>query len=166
MRYIGSTASFSFMLFFTPYKTTWLTTIRSNSRYIACRSCFFSLRHFGHFLLRQIGHWNISVICFTFIFKLAVTVFTSLYFQTFCPKWLIFFGHFENILVYDRKWPIKNSLLHVTAFSCYMRQIAYSRNLNRTFQDMLPCYCYAIKTNNRKISSKFSKPASAGKKRI
>jgi len=46
----------------------------------------FLLRHFGHFLLRHCGHWNISVVCLTVVSKLAVTVFISLYFQTFWPK--------------------------------------------------------------------------------
>jgi len=54
--------------------------------------CFFSLKHFGHFLLRHFGHWNISVICFTFVSKLTITVFFSLYFQTFWPKWLNVFS--------------------------------------------------------------------------
>ena len=64
---------------------------------------FFALRHFDHFLLRHFGHWNISVICLTVVLKLTVTVFLSLHFQTFRPKWLNFFDHFKIILVYDRK---------------------------------------------------------------
>jgi len=50
---------------------------------------FFSLRHFGH----------LSHSCI----KLVITVFASLYFQTFWPKWLNFFAHFKNVLVCDRK---------------------------------------------------------------
>ena len=49
-------------------------------------SCFFSLKHFGHFLLRHFGYWNISVICLTVVWKLAVAVFISLYFLTFSPS--------------------------------------------------------------------------------
>ena len=37
------------------------------------------------------------------------------------------------------------------------------RNLKRTFEDSLPCCCYAIKTNSRTIRSHVSQPASAGK---
>jgi len=68
----------------------------------ALRAVFFA-ETFRHFLLRQIGHWNISVICLTVVVKLTVTVFISLCFQTFWPKWLLFFGHFKIISVYDRK---------------------------------------------------------------
>jgi len=31
----------------------------------------------------------------------------------------------------------------------HMRQNAFSQNLKRTFEDLLPCYCYAIKTKSR-----------------
>jgi len=55
------------------------------------------------FYWKHFGNWNISVICLTVVSKLAVAVFISLYFQTFWPKWLIFFGHFKNISVYDQK---------------------------------------------------------------
>jgi len=54
---------------------------------------FFLLRHFSHFC------WDILVICLTVVSKLAITMFISLYFQTFWPKWLNFFSHFKNILV-------------------------------------------------------------------
>ena len=46
---------------------------------------------------------DISVICLTVVLKLAVTVFIILYFQTFWPNWLNFFGNFKNIPVYDGK---------------------------------------------------------------
>ena len=65
--------------------------------------CFFSLKHFGHFQLRHFGHWSISTICLTIASKLTVKVFCSLCFQTFCQNDFIFFGHFKNISVYDRK---------------------------------------------------------------
>ena len=52
---------------------------------------------------RSIFCWDISVICLTVVSKLAVTVFISLYFQTFWPKILHFLGHFKNVSVYDRK---------------------------------------------------------------
>jgi len=35
--------------------------------------------------------------------KLAATVFISLHFQAFWPKWHTFFGHFKNLSVFDRK---------------------------------------------------------------
>jgi len=66
-------------------------------------SCFFSLKHFVHFFLRHFDHWDIPVICLTVVLKLVLKVFISLYFQTFWPKWLNFFGHFKKISVYDRK---------------------------------------------------------------
>jgi len=47
--------------------------------------------------------WDISVNCLTVVLKLAVTVFISVYFKTFWPKWLNFFGHFTNISACDRK---------------------------------------------------------------
>jgi len=42
-----------------------------------------------------------------------------------------------------------------------MRQNAYDRNVKWTFEDLLPCYCYAIKTNDRTIRSQALQPASA-----
>jgi len=33
----------------------------------------------------------------------------------------------------------------------HIRQNAYYRNLKRTFEDLLPCYCYAIKTKSTTI---------------
>ena len=33
-----------------------------------------------------------------------------------------------------------------------------------TFEDLLPCYCYAIKPSDRTIRSQLSQPASAGKR--
>jgi len=52
----------------------------------------------GHFV-----QWDIWVICLIVVLKLAVTVFVSLYFQIFWPKWLNFCRSFQKILVYDRK---------------------------------------------------------------
>ena len=60
--------------------------VRSVFRIVS--SCFFSLRHFGY--------WNISVIFLTVVLKLALNVFFNLYFQTFWPKWLHFFGFPPN----------------------------------------------------------------------
>ena len=73
---------------------------------------FFSLRHFGLFLLIHFGHSNISVICLTVVLKPAATVLYSLYLylQTFLPNDLIFFGHFKIISVCDRKMTEKNNL--------------------------------------------------------
>ena len=42
----------------------------------------------------------------------------------------------------------------------HMRQNAYYGNLKWIFEDLLPCYCYAINTNSRTIRSQFSQPAS------
>jgi len=41
-----------------------------------------------------------------------------------------------------------------------MRQNAYDRNW--TFEDLLPCYCYAIKSNDRTIRSQALQPAPVG----
>jgi len=57
--------------------------------------CFFA-ETFRSFLLTHFGHWNISVICLTVVLKLTITVFFSLYFQTFWPKWLNFFRSFQK----------------------------------------------------------------------
>jgi len=45
----------------------------------------------------------------------------------------------------------------------HMWQNAYYRNLKLTFEDLLPCYSYAIKTKSTTIRSQVSQPASAGK---
>jgi len=37
------------------------------------------------------------------------------------------------------------------ALNIHMRQNVYCRNLKCTFEHLLPCYCYAIKTNRRTI---------------
>jgi len=43
-----------------------------------------------------------------------------------------------------------------------MQQNACHRNMKWTFADLLPWYCYAIKTNNRTIRSRHSQPTSSG----
>ena len=43
----------------------------------------------------------------------------------------------------------------------HMRQNAYFRNLKWTLEDLLPCYCYKIKTNSRTICLHVLQPASA-----
>ena len=44
-----------------------------------------------------------------------------------------------------------------------MQQNAYYRDVKWTFEDLLPCYCYAVKTNSRTIRSQLWQPTSAGK---
>ena len=67
---------------------------------------FWSLRHFVVFLLRHFGRWDISVICLILVSKLAITVFISLYFQTFWPKWPNFFRSFgKTFRSMTEKWP-------------------------------------------------------------
>jgi len=51
----------------------------------------------------------------------------------------------------------------MSAFSSLMQQNACHSNIKWTFAHLLPFYCYAIKTNSRKIRSRLSQPASAGK---
>jgi len=58
---------------------------------------------FRSFSFRHFGHWNISVTCLTVILKTHHSNVFSLYFQTFRPKWPIFFSNFKNALVYDWK---------------------------------------------------------------
>ena len=73
-------------------------------------------------MLRHFCHWNISVICLTVVLNLAITVFFSLYFQTFWPKWLNFFRSFQKRF---GLWPKKNSFLHastVTRVDCCERK--------------------------------------------
>ena len=50
-----------------------------------------------------------------------------------------------------------------SAFNSLMQQNASHRNIKWTFADLVPCYCYAIKTNSRTIRSRLSQPTSAGK---
>jgi len=52
--------------------------------------------YFCRFLLRHFGHWKISVICLTVVLKLTITLFFSMYFLTFWPKWLNFFWSFQK----------------------------------------------------------------------
>jgi len=63
--------------------------------------CFlFSLKRFGHFLLRhfgQVGHLSHSCI------KLTITVFLAYIFNHSDRNDLIFFGHFKSVSLYDRK---------------------------------------------------------------
>ena len=68
---------------------------------------FYALRHFSHFFC-----WDVLVICRTVVSKFAVTVSVSLYFQTFWPKSLNFFGRFKKNLVCDRKITEKNRAQH------------------------------------------------------
>jgi len=51
----------------------------------------------------------------------------------------------------------------MAAFNSLMQQNACHRNIKWTFADLLPCYCYAIKTNSRIIRSRLSQPTSSGK---
>ena len=55
-------------------------------------------------------------------------MFISLYFQTFWPKWLIFFGHFKNTSVYDRKMTKKRPGMNIITFfllpTCNFRKYA------------------------------------------
>jgi len=44
-----------------------------------------------------------------------------------------------------------------------LKQNACYHNIKWTFAGLLPCYCYAIKTNSRTIRSRLSQPVSAGK---
>ena len=71
-----------------------LLHLSSSGQYI--RQSVFMLRHFGHFLLKSFGQWNISVICLTLVLKLAITVFFSPYLQTFWANWLKYFQSFQN----------------------------------------------------------------------
>jgi len=55
-------------------------------------------------------HCDISVIFLTIVLEIAVTVFISLYFQTFWQKWLNFFGYFKMFSVYDWKMTEKTAV--------------------------------------------------------
>ena len=72
-----------------------------------------------------------------------------------------------------QKWPIwqpclpllavtvsQHFLPKMSAFNSHMRQNAFDRNW--TFGDLLPCHCYAIKSNDRTICSQALQPTSAG----
>jgi len=66
------------------------------------------------------------------------------------------YQHVTVSLNYLPRW---NSL----TFNSLMQQNACYRNIKLTFEDLLPGYCYAIKTNSRTIRSRLSQPTSAGK---
>jgi len=51
----------------------------------------------------------------------------------------------------------------MSAFNSHMQQNAFYRHLKWTFEDMLPRYCYAIKTSDGTIRTEVSQPASVGK---
>jgi len=74
------------------------------------------------FSLRNLGHRDISVICLTVVWKLAATMFISLYFQTFWPKWLNFFRSFQKTF---RSMTEENpeSGHHTTSVSCAVTAI-------------------------------------------
>jgi len=76
---------------------------------------FWSPKHFGH----------LSHSCI----ELAVKVFSSLYFQTFWPKLLNFFGHFKNISVYDQKMNEKKSATETHEF---FKQIKHTSQHRRS----------------------------------
>ena len=64
---------------------------------------FFSLRHFGHFLLRQFGHWDTAAICLAVVLNNSSQQCSLAYiFRHSDRNDLIFFGHIRNISVYDR----------------------------------------------------------------
>jgi len=52
----------------------------------------------------------------------------------------------------------------MSALNSHMQQNAFYRYLKWTFEDLLPCYCEAIKINKRQIRSHVSQPTSAWKK--
>jgi len=62
--------------------------------------------------------WDISVICLTAVLKLAITVFISLDFQTFWPKWLNFFRSFQK---HSGLWPEKKQLCNLQLVGTYRR---------------------------------------------
>jgi len=45
----------------------------------------------------------------------------------------------------------------------HMRKNAFYRNLKGTFEDLLPCYCCAIKNNSRTVREQSSQSVPAGK---
>jgi len=53
---------------------------------------FSSLKHFGHFLLRHLGHWSISVICLKVVLKLATKVFFQPIFWNILTEMTKFFS--------------------------------------------------------------------------
>ena len=85
---------------------------------------FFSLKHFGHFQPRHFGHWNISVICLTFVLKLAIKVFFTFSFKHSDRNGFTFFGHFKNVSVYEETWPKKQA--GVTETSAEMSFTSFS----------------------------------------
>jgi len=95
----------------------------------------------------------------------------SLYYWTHWSCWWIY--HFKNtgltrfFIITPRHtgrlkkqtWVEKTS---TRALYGHMRQNAYNQNLKWTFEDLLPCHCYAIKTKNTTIRQQVLQPASAG----
>jgi len=66
-------------------------------------TCFFFAETFRSFLLGHFGHCNKSVICPTVVLKLTITLFLAYIFKHSDRSGLIFFGHFKDVSIYDRK---------------------------------------------------------------
>jgi len=64
--------------------------------------------------------WNISVVYLTVALKLTKTLFFSLYFQTFWPKWLNFFSviskTFRSMTEKKQTWTLCRSILTPTFY--------------------------------------------------
>jgi len=81
------------------------------------------------------------------------------------------FGTRSNLrpLVYTHvAFYYQQSLLRcITGQDVYVQKLHAAKrllpNLKQTFEDLRPCYCYAIRTNTRTIRSQVWQPASAGK---
>ena len=102
-----------FVLSLHPFRfTLWYIYALRIAQYPILRNpFFFSLKHFGNFLLRHFGHWNVSIICLTVVLKLAITVLFSWPKMTSDRNDFIFFGHIKNVSVHDRKMTEKKTAL-------------------------------------------------------
>ena len=80
------------------WESSYFTLVLSYKKHCSTGLDIFFVEAFRSFFC-----WDISVICLTAVLKLAVTVFISVYLRHSDRNDIIFFGHFKNISVYNRK---------------------------------------------------------------
>ena len=95
------------------------------------------------------GHWNISVICLTVAWKLAVTVFSSLNFQTFWPKWLNFFRSFHKRFrsMTEKKQLLRRVLIMLLLRNKWPKSLSEKQNTDSNYfcQIVVRLFLYVVR---------------------
>jgi len=107
-----------------------LCVSRKPIREVMLWSCFFSLKHFGH--------WNISVICLTVVLKLAITLFLAYIFKRSGRNYVIF-------SVISKTFP------SMTGKNTALVWFAFSRRWNLVSTSKVTGFWYKLKRNYRKL---------------